>query len=59
MLWCGRLPVLDYAGGILISRKRTDKEMPESVTQEFKAVLVKHGMDWEKTCPSNNDHCSF
>ena len=59
MLWCGRLPVLDYAGGILISRKKTDVEMPDSVTAEFKSVLAKHGLDWEKTCPSNNDHCPF
>ena len=22
MLWCGRLPVLDYSGGIVISRQR-------------------------------------
>ena len=24
MLWCGRLPVLNYAGGIVISRHRYD-----------------------------------
>jgi len=59
MLWCGRLPVLDYAGGIVISRQKNDKEMPESVLKEFKKVLSKHGLDWEKMCPSNNDHCPY
>ena len=28
---CGRLPVLDYAGGIVISRHRTAKDMPAKV----------------------------
>ena len=26
MLWCGRLPVLDYSGGIVISRQRKISE---------------------------------
>lgn len=59
MLWCGRLPVLDYAGGIVISRQKTDKEMPKSVLTEFQNVLSKYGLDWDKMCPSNNDHCPF
>ena len=27
MLWCGRLPVLDYAGGIVISKHRDIETM--------------------------------
>jgi hypothetical protein len=27
MLWCGQLPVLDYSGGILISRHRQEAEI--------------------------------
>jgi len=57
MLWCGRLPVLDYAGGIVISRERTDKDMPDYVLKEFKEVLTRHGLEWDNMCPSNNDHC--
>jgi len=57
MLWCGRLPVLDYAGGIVISRHRSDEEMPKSVQTEFRRVLKTHGLDWDKMCPSNNNHC--
>ena len=59
MLWCGRLPVLDYAGGIIISRQRTDREMPGEVEKEFRRVLTAHGLDYDKTCPSNNDHCPY
>ena len=40
MLWCGRLPVLNYAGGIVISRRRTSAGMPDSVTREFKVTSV-------------------
>lgn len=57
MLWCGRLPVLDYAGGIVISRKKDDSAMPAEVVEEFRSVLKKHDIDWDKTCPSNNNHC--
>jgi len=57
MMWCGRLPVLDYAGGIVISRHRTAKDLPEQVLAEFQGVAQKFGIDWTKMCPSNNDHC--
>ena len=59
MLWYGRLPVLDYAGGIIISRQRTDREMPGEVVEQFRKVLSDHGLDYDKTCPSNNDHCPY
>ena len=36
---CGRLPVLDYAGGIVISRHRTAKDMPAKVRQELQEEL--------------------
>lgn len=57
MLWCGRLPVLDYSGGIAISRHKTDENMPPEVLAEFSSVLKSHGLDWDKMCPSNNNHC--
>lgn len=59
MLWCGRLPVLDYAGGIVISRLKDDTKMPPEVLAEFKRVLSSHGLSWEKMCPSNNNHCPY
>ena len=34
-LRCGRLPVLDYAGGIVISRHRTAKDMPAEVASHI------------------------
>jgi len=57
MLWCGRLPVLDYAGGIVISKHRNANNMPQAVEDEFRRVMLSHNIRWEDTCPSNNDHC--
>lgn len=57
MLWCGKLPVLNYAGGIAISRHRSDENMPPEVLEVFKTTLISHGLDWGKMCPSNNHHC--
>jgi len=57
MMWCGRLPVLDYAGGIVISRHRSAEDMPAEVEAEFKAAAAKFGLEWSNLCPSNNKHC--
>jgi len=56
-MWCGRLPVLDYAGGIVISRHRSAEDMPAEVEAEFKAAAAKFGLEWSNLCPSNNKHC--
>ena len=33
--------------------------MPGEVVEEFRKVLSAHGLDYDKTCPSNNDHCPY
>jgi len=58
MLWCGNLPILEYNGGIFLSRHRSDKDMPESTLEEFKKMSKKHGIPWSEWCPSNNEHCT-
>ena len=58
MLWCGNLPILEYNGGIFLSRHRSDKDMPESTLEEFKKMSKKHGIPWSDWCPSNNEHCT-
>ena len=58
MLWCGRLPILNYNGGIVLSRQRNDKKMPKSTLDEFKRIADKHGFKWDEMCPNNNDNCS-
>ena len=57
VLRCGRLPVLEYAGGIVISRQRSEAGLPAAAREEFTRVLASHGIQWDKLCPSDNTHC--
>jgi len=60
LLWCGKLPVLEYNGGIVMSRKRSEDEMPKEVLQEFISLAAKHGINYyTDLCPSNSHHCPF
>lgn len=60
MLWCGELPILKYNGGIVLSRKRNELDIPHDIKLEFRQLAAKHDIDYEKDlCPSNNDHCPF
>jgi len=57
VLWCGRLPVMNYNGIFVISRKRNDKAMPKYAVEEFRRVLKQHAINWDDMCPSDNEHC--
>lgn len=57
MLWCGNLPILEYNGGIILSRHRNDKNMPKETLNEFKRVAGKFGLTLEDLCPSDNTNC--
>ena len=60
MLWCGRLPILDYNGGIVLSRKRSDKEMPEKVKNELISSAKDFGLNYDADfCVSDNTWCPF
>lgn len=60
LLWCGKLPVLEYNGGIVMSRHRSEHQMPHHILQEFKDIAAKHNIDYYKDlCPSDNHHCPF
>ena len=59
MLWCGRLPILSYNGGIVLSRHRSDKNMPKKILDEFKGVAKKYGFTWDYMCANDNTACSM
>ena len=60
MLWCGQLPILEYNGGIVLSRKRNEKDMPKKYHEEFRRLAAKFGIDYDKDlCINNNDLCPF
>ena len=57
MLWCGQLPILDYNGGIVLSRKRSGKEMPQSIRDELTKSARSFGLDYDSFCESDNTWC--
>jgi len=57
MLWCGKLPILNYNGGIVLSRERTGIKMPENTRKEFRKVAKKFGLDYDSFCVSDNTWC--
>jgi len=60
MLWCGQLPILEYNGGIVLSRKRNENDMPQKYHEEFRRLAAKFGIDYDKDlCINNNDLCPF
>ena len=59
MLWCGKLPIMDYNGGIVFSRKRDEKGMPKKVVNEFKKISKKFGFEYDQLCISDNNHCPY
>ena len=56
-LWCGKLPVLDYAGGLVMSRQRNGRGIPQKTLDEFKRVAARFGITWDMMCENNNDLC--
>ena len=57
-LWCGALPVLDYAGGLVMSRHRNGRAMPPETLEEFKRAAARFGIKWDDMmCENDNDRC--
>ena len=47
-LWCGSNPALKYAGGLLMTRNKDISDMPDWINEEFRKVVAKYGLDWDK-----------
>ena len=57
VMWCGTNPALDYNGGYVLSRGRTEEGMSADTLAEFQEVASKHGLDWDSMCVSDNTNC--
>ena len=57
VMWCGTNPALDYNGAFVLSRGRTEEGMQAETLEEFQAVAVRHGVDWDSMCISDNTNC--
>jgi len=57
VLWCGKIPIQEYNGGLLFSRKRNDLEMSEQVRNQLREAAAKHGLEFDQMCSSDNSWC--
>ncbi|XP_023348717.1 violaxanthin de-epoxidase, chloroplastic [Eurytemora carolleeae] len=57
VFWCGTNPALDYNGGFVLSRTRTQNEMPSEIEEEFRRVAASLGVDYDAMCVTDNTLC--
>eukprot|EP00929_Paragymnodinium_shiwhaense_P080365 TRINITY_DN4190_c0_g1_i1.p1 TRINITY_DN4190_c0_g1~~TRINITY_DN4190_c0_g1_i1.p1 ORF type:complete len:330 (-),score=82.56 TRINITY_DN4190_c0_g1_i1:162-1151(-) len=59
LLWCGsiRKDFLVYNGGLTLSKKRNEANMPAYVHKAFEEAGAKHGVVYSQMCPSTNEGC--
>ena len=55
--WCGKIPIQEYNGGLLFSRRQNDKDMPKEAKDELRTVAAKFGKDFDDMCSSDNSWC--
>jgi len=57
VFWCGTNPALDYNGGFVVSRSRTEEGMPAEVEAELRRVATSFGVDYDAMCIPDNTLC--
>ena len=59
MLWCGTNEVINYAGGILMSKgSKIYADMPQKLEDIFRAATAKFGVDYDKDMfVDDNSYC--
>jgi len=54
--WCGNIPIQEYNGGLLFSRKKTSK-IPKKIEEQLAKDAARFGKDFYKMCVSDNSWC--
>jgi len=57
VFWCGTNPALDYNGGFVLSRTRTQNDMLPETEAKFREVCSQHGVDYDAMCVTDNSAC--
>ena len=57
VVWCGYNPVLDYNGGFVLSRTRSDGTIPTELEPVIREELAKYGMDLDSMCLTDSTGC--
>jgi len=57
VFWCGTNPALDYNGGFVLSRTRTQNDMLPESAEEFRRVAALLNVDYDAMCITDNTEC--
>jgi len=57
VFWCGTNPALNYNGGFVLSRTRTQNDMSEETEAGFRLVAAGLGVDYDSMCVTDNTDC--
>jgi len=57
VLWCGKIPIQEYNGGLLFSRHRSDRHMSKEVRDKLRGDASRLGVDLDSMCTTNNEWC--
>ena len=57
LYWCGKIPIQEYNGGLLLSRHRSDKHLSPEAKAELQSTAKKFGLNFDEMCSSNNEWC--
>jgi hypothetical protein len=57
VMWCGSNPALNYNGGFVVARERTEVAMTPEIEAEFRRVAENLGVDYDAMCLTDNTNC--
>ena len=57
VVWCGSNPMLEYNGGFVLSREKSDGTLPPELEGEIKNILETFGMKLEGMCRTDSTGC--
>lgn len=57
VLWCGETPILNYNGGFILSRGRTETGMLPETESAFRSTCSQLGIDYDAMCVSDTSQC--
>ena len=57
VVWCGSNPMLEYNGGFVLSREKSDGTLPPELEDEIKNILETFGMKLEGMCRTDSTGC--
>ena len=57
VIWCGFNPVLNYAGGFVLSRHKSLSFLTPEIETQLREATAKFGVNYDDLCISDNTHC--